>query len=126
QVDLAGLADFDALAMLAGLTVLAVASKFVGAFVGAIRQGVPRALLVGWGMVPRGEVGIVVAGLGLSAGAIDSEIYSVVVGMAIITTLIVPPLLPLLVGRAEPGATRGDEPGGPPAGTEDDGLPAEA
>ncbi len=68
---------------------------------------------------PRGEVGIVVAGLGLSTGAIDSEIYSVAVGMAILTTLIVPPLLPRLVRRAEGvAALLGDD--GPAAGIEDD------
>ena len=101
QVDLAGLANLDAMFLLLGITVLAVASKFIGALLGALREGRSRAVLVGWGMVPRGEVGIVVAGLGLSAGAIDSEIYSVVVGMAIITTLIVPPFLPRLVRSAE-------------------------
>ena len=129
QVDLAGLANIDALFLLAGITALAIGSKFVGAFIGAFGQGRWRAALVGWGMVPRGEVGIVVAGLGLSAGAIDSEIYSVVVGMAIITTLVVPPLLPWLVGRAEAeGATADGGPGGPAAGIEDDdGIrPAEA
>ena len=121
QVDLAGLASVDAILLLAGITALAVGSKFVGSFIGAIRQGRSRAMLIGWGMVPRGEVGIVVAGLGLSAGAIDSEIYSVVVGMAIITTLIVPPLLPRLVRRAETKATRSAEgEDGPPAGIEDD------
>jgi Kef-type K+ transport system membrane component KefB len=52
-------------------------------------------------MIPRGEVGIVVAGLGLSTRAIDGSLYSVVVGMAVITTLIVPPFLPALVRRAE-------------------------
>ncbi|MGZ8563627.1 MAG: cation:proton antiporter domain-containing protein, partial [Candidatus Limnocylindria bacterium] len=87
---------------------------------GALGQGRRRAALVGWGMVPRGEVGIVVAGLGLSAGAIDSEIYSVVVGMAIITTLIVPPLLPMLVRRAERDVRPLDEEGGPGIGLEDD------
>jgi Kef-type K+ transport system membrane component KefB len=76
-------------------------------------------VLIGWGMVPRGEVGIVVAGLGLSAGAIDAPMYSVVVGMAILTTLIVPPFLPALVARAEGSDRRADEEG-PPAGTEDD------
>jgi Kef-type K+ transport system membrane component KefB len=121
QVDLSGLANLEALLLLAGITALAVASKFVGASIGAIRHGRWRAALVGWGMVPRGEVGIVVAGLGLSAGAIDSEIYSVVVGMAIITTLIVPPLLPWLVRRAEAGAVAPDgRRGGPAAGIEDD------
>lgn len=105
QVELTALATPGAIGMLLGITALAVVSKFVGAFVGALREGVARAKLVGWGMVPRGEVGIVVAGLGLSRGAIDGEIYSVVVGMAIVTTLIVPPFLPRLVRQAE-----GDKP----------------
>jgi Kef-type K+ transport system membrane component KefB len=103
QVDLAGLASTEALGLLAGVTALAIASKFIGAFLGAIREGVREASLVGWGMVPRGEVGIVVAGLGLTAGAIDARIYSVVVGMAVITTLVVPPLLPLLIRRSSAG-----------------------
>jgi Kef-type K+ transport system membrane component KefB len=102
QVDLAGLANANALLLLLGITAVAIGTKFLGAFLGALRQGAWRGILVGWGMVPRGEVGIVVAGLGLSAGAIDSEIYSVVVGMAILTTLVVPPLLPTLLRRAEP------------------------
>jgi Kef-type K+ transport system membrane component KefB len=121
QVDLAVLADLEAILILLGITALAIGSKFIGAFVGAVRQGLWRGVLVGWGMVPRGEVGIVVAGLGLSAGAIDSEIYSVVVGMAILTTLIVPPLLPALLRRAERrGRPPDPHPDGPPAGTEDD------
>ena len=103
QVDLAGLANMEALLLLAGITGLAIASKFIGAFIGSIREGTARATLIGWGMVPRGEVGIVVAGLGLTTGAIGAEIYSVVVGMAIITTLIVPPFLPALVRRATDG-----------------------
>ncbi len=100
QVDLAGLGNLSTLGLLVGVTVLAVLTKFVGAFVGALREGRASALLIGWGMVPRGEVGIVVAGLGLQVGAIDGRLYSVVVGMAILTTLIVPPLLPRLVARA--------------------------
>jgi Kef-type K+ transport system membrane component KefB len=119
QVDLSGLANLDALLLLLGITLLAVGSKFIGAFLGALSQGRARAILVGWGMVPRGEVGIVVAGLGLSAGAIDAEIYSVVVGMAIITTLIVPPLLPVLIRRAEVQVQPVEESGASP-GTERD------
>ncbi len=123
QVDLGGLADLEAMLLLAGITILAVASKFIGAFIGAFREGRARAALVGWGMVPRGEVGIVVAGLGLSAGAIDSEIYTVVVGMAILTTLVVPPLLPALLRRAEADAVEQVDAIGPVAGVEyDDGL----
>lgn len=101
QMDLAGLASPTAIGLLVGLTALAAVTKFAGAFIGAAREGIRRASLIGWGMVPRGEVGIVVAGLGLSAGAISSEVYSIVVGMAILTTIIVPPFLPALVRRAE-------------------------
>lgn len=101
QVDLAGLASVEAIGLIAGITALAIGSKFIGALLGAIREGPARAALIGWGMVPRGEVGIVVAGLGLSTAAIGADIYSVVVAMSIITTLIVPPLLPPLVRRAE-------------------------
>ena len=104
QVELSVFTRLETLVLLLGVTGLAVVTKFGGAFIGALRHGLPRATLIGWGMVPRGEVGIVVAGLGLSAGAIGADIYSVVVGMAIITTLIVPPFLPMLVARAEPGA----------------------
>jgi Kef-type K+ transport system membrane component KefB len=120
QVDLAGLASGEAVLVLLGITALAVASKFVGAFIGSVREGTWRGVLIGWGMVPRGEVGIVVAGLGLTAGAIDAQIYSVVVGMAILTTLIVPPLLPALLRRAEREVEPPPASDGPPPGTEDD------
>ncbi|MEO8510938.1 MAG: cation:proton antiporter [Chloroflexota bacterium] len=113
QVDVGALADPATLALVAGITLIAVVTKFVGAFLGAIRSGAARAAAIGWGMVPRGEVGIVVAGLGLQSGAIDGPLYSVVVGMAVITTLIVPPFLPALVRRAE-GVPRGHEAGRSP------------
>jgi Kef-type K+ transport system membrane component KefB len=101
QIDLAGLAGWSPLGLLLAVSALAVVAKFVAAFAGALPLGRARAALIGWGMVPRGEVGIVVAGLGLAAGAIDGTLYSVVVGMAVLTTLVVPPLLPALVRRAE-------------------------
>ncbi|MGH2454672.1 MAG: cation:proton antiporter [Candidatus Limnocylindria bacterium] len=106
QVDLAAFTSLGTLLLLGGITLVAVGTKFVGSFLGALRLGRRRATLIGWGMVPRGEVGIVVAGLGLSAGAISGELYSVVVGMAILTTLVVPPLLPPLLRRAEHIADR--------------------
>ena len=48
---------------------------------------------VGVGMIPRGEVGMVVAQLGMSLGVIPKPVYAVVVFMAVATTLIAPPLL---------------------------------
>ena len=125
QVDLAGLANAGTLLLVAGVTLVAVATKFIGAFIGAIRLGRSKAMLIGWGMVPRGEVGIVVAGLGLQIGAIEGQLYTVVVAMAILTTLIVPPLLPMLVRGAE-GSSESEPEEGPAAGIEDDdGVPGE-
>jgi Kef-type K+ transport system membrane component KefB len=101
QIDLSGLVDPFAIGLFLAVTAVAVATKFAGSFIGAISMGKRRAVLIGWGMVPRGEVGIVVAGLGLQLGVIAGSIYSVVVAMAIATTLIVPPLVPRLVRWAE-------------------------
>jgi Kef-type K+ transport system membrane component KefB len=101
QVDLTGLFEPMTILMLLAVTAVAVATKFLGSFIGAISLGARRAVLVGWGMVPRGEVGIVVAGLGLQIGVIGGSMYSVVVAMAIATTLLVPPLIPRLVRWAE-------------------------
>ena len=54
-------------------------------------------------MVPRGEVGIIVAQIGLSLAVIGPELYGVVLFMAVATTLIAPPFLKLLY-RGEPAA----------------------
>lgn len=69
-----------------------------------VRSGRRRATLIAWGMVPRGEVEIIVAGLALAAGAIGRELYAVIVGMVVITALLVPPLMGGPVRRAEPEA----------------------
>jgi len=104
QIDLSVFGSPQTIVLLAGVTVLAVVGKFLGAFLGAIRLGRSRAALVGWAMVPRGEVEIIVAGLALTSGAFGSDLYVVVVAMVLITSLVVPPLLPALVRRAEPEA----------------------
>ncbi len=71
----------------------AVISKLVGCGLGAIRLGRVEMMRIGCGMVPRGEVGMVVAQLGLSMAVIDKPIYSVVVFMAVATTIAAPALL---------------------------------
>ena len=100
QVDLGAFADAGTLALLAGVTVLAAATQFVGAWLGARSLGGREAAFVGVGMVPRGEVGIIVAGIGRAAGVIDAELFAIIVGMSILTTLAVPPLLRALAPRA--------------------------
>jgi Kef-type K+ transport system membrane component KefB len=102
QVDPAAFGSPATIGLLVGITLLAVSAKFAGSFLGAIRTGRQRAALIAWGMVPRGEVEIIVAGLALTAGAINPDLYAVIVAMVVITALIVPPLMGPLVRRAEP------------------------
>jgi Kef-type K+ transport system membrane component KefB len=51
-------------------------------------------------MVPRGEVGIIVAGIGSAAGVIGDELFAVIVAMSVLTTLLVPPVLRSLLSPA--------------------------
>jgi Kef-type K+ transport system membrane component KefB len=103
QVDLGAFVDAGTLALLAGVTALAVATKFAGAWLGARSLGRADATFIGVGMVPRGEVGIIVAGIGRTTGVIGDELFAVIVGMSILTTLAVPPILRALGnGGAEP------------------------
>jgi Kef-type K+ transport system membrane component KefB len=81
--------------VLLALVILAAAvfSKMIGCGLGAIRMSWPDRLRVGTGMVPRGEVGMVVAQMGLTLKVVETPVYGVVVFMAVMTTLIAPPLL---------------------------------
>jgi Kef-type K+ transport system membrane component KefB len=97
EVDLGALADAGSLALLAGVTVLAIVTKLVACWIGARGMEPGERALVAVGMVPRGEVGIIVAGIGSTAGVIDAELFAVIVGMAVLTTLIAPPALKRLV-----------------------------
>lgn len=90
------------------ITLVAIVTKLLGCGLGALNLGVRRAAQVGMGMVPRGEVGIIVAQIGLSLTIIEPEIYGAVLFMAVATTIIAPPFLKLLyaneaAARAEVG-----------------------
>jgi Kef-type K+ transport system membrane component KefB len=78
------------------VTGVAVLTKVVGCGLGVVGQGWKRAAQVGVGMIPRGEVGIVVAQIGLTLGIVSDALFGVVVAMAVATTLVAPPLLQLL------------------------------
>jgi Kef-type K+ transport system membrane component KefB len=75
------------------VVVAAILSKLIACGIGAWRLGGMDMLRVGVGMVPRGEVGMVVAQIGLSLGVINKAVYAVVVFMTVVTTLVAPPLL---------------------------------
>ncbi len=90
QVRLETFANMSVLGVAAGLTVAAIIGKQVCGL------GVPRGydrLTVGVGMIPRGEVGLIFAGIGKNLRVIDDATFSAVVIMVIVTTLFTPPLL---------------------------------
>jgi Kef-type K+ transport system membrane component KefB len=93
ELDLGTLLGGHALVLLAAITVIAAGTKLVPAYLAARPLGKDEAMIVGVGMIPRGEVGIVVASIGAAEGVVDPELFGVVVGMSILTTLIAPFLL---------------------------------
>lgn len=99
KVNLSELASVDALLMLAVVTVIAIVSKLAGGFLGALSLGGRSASIVGFGMVPRGEVGVVIASLGLAAGVFNARIYAIIVAMSLLTAMVTPPVLAWLLKR---------------------------
>ncbi len=93
QIDLRALADRSTFILMMIVLAAAVVSKLIGCGLGAYSLGKADMLRIGAGMLPRGEVGMVVAQLGLSMGVIAKPIYSVVVCMAVFSTMVAPPLL---------------------------------
>ena len=93
NLDLHTLRDPQTLGLGVALLLAAVVTKIVGCGLGAIRFGTRDALRIGVGMVPRGEVGMVVAQLGLTLGVVSPSLYAVTVLMAVGTTIVAPPLL---------------------------------
>jgi Kef-type K+ transport system membrane component KefB len=93
QVNLQELASLPVLGTLLLVTLLAVASKLIGCGLGALSLGRKSALIVGVGMVPRGEVGIIVASLGKTANVFSDTIYAIIIAMSLLTSVIAPPLL---------------------------------
>lgn len=93
ELDLGALLNVDALALFAAVTGVAVLSKWVGARIGARGLEPREAQIIAVGMVPRGEVGIIVASIGATAGVVGDELFAVIVAMSIATTLAVPPVL---------------------------------
>lgn len=96
QVDWRLFLDGSLLGLAAAVTGLAVLSKLVGCGLAAAGLGRRAMAVVGVGMVPRGEVGLIVASVGASLRVIPPPVFSVVVMMSVITTLVVPPVLTLL------------------------------
>jgi Kef-type K+ transport system membrane component KefB len=98
QVDLRGI-NFNVLYLAGIMVAVAIITKIVGCGLPAmifLKDNKNKAMKVGIGMVSRGEVGLIVAGVGVSAGALTTDIYTSVIIMVAVTTIITPILLKMV------------------------------
>lgn len=97
NVKLETLFNLPILLVALGITVAA----FLGKIVSGIVAGKVNKSIVGFGMIPRGEVGLIFAMIGKSLGIVSDEIFSAIVIMVILTTLLTPPILTFLLRRQD-------------------------
>ena len=91
QVDLTGV-NIEVLILSAIVVIVAVISKLVGCGLPSLLflRDKSKAMIVGIGMISRGEVGLIVAGIGVTSGVLSSNIYTTIIIMIAITTLVTP------------------------------------
>lgn len=97
NVKLETLFNLPILLVALGITVAA----FIGKIVSGLVAGKVNKYIVGFGMIPRGEVGLIFAMIGKSLGIVSDEIFSAIVIMVILTTLLTPPILTFLLRRQD-------------------------
>lgn len=87
--------DINALWIMLFISVAAIVGKIIGSGLGAKLGKFTwlESLQLGIGMVSRGEVGLIVASVGLQSGLLDADLFSAIIGMVLITTLVTPPML---------------------------------
>ena len=105
MVDVSALCSKSVLIVGAIYTALAVVAKVVGCMLPSLCCGfnLLGSLRIGAGMVPRGEVALIIAGLGLSAGYLSQEIFGIGIMMTLITTMVAPPGLVALFKSKKKG-----------------------
>jgi len=92
---------------LLGAALLLTFVAIVGKLVAGLAAGDVDRWIVGWGMVPRGEVGLIFAFVGHALGVIDERLLSLIVLVVLWTTLVTPPVLGHLLARRRPSAAAG-------------------
>ena len=90
------------------ISVLAVIGKVFGCGMPALAVGfnIRGATRIGVGMMPRGEVALIVAGVGLSRGVIEPDVFGVAIMMTFITTVLAPIMLVPIFQRGGPGSRK--------------------
>ncbi len=101
QVKLETMFNLPVLAVALGITAVA----FIGKLVAGLAAGKVNKWLVGFGMVPRGEVGLIFASIGKAMGVVNDEVFSIIVIMVILTTLLTPPILTVLLKKMHKAET---------------------
>jgi Kef-type K+ transport system membrane component KefB len=106
RMDLTALADPPVLAAAALVLLVAVGGKLAGAYLGAIGSGLCgwQALALGAGINARGVIQVVVAMIGLQLGVLSTAGYTIIVLVAIITSMMAAPLMRLALNRVPPTA----------------------
>lgn len=104
QVRLETFTDAKVLSVAAGLSVAAILGKQVCGLV--VKKGYDR-LVIGLGMIPRGEVGLIFAAIGKGLGVVNDSVFSAIVIMVIVTTLATPPALKFALDRGAAKKPRG-------------------
>jgi len=86
-----------------GVLLVAIVGKFVGAYAGArlSRIGHWEALALGAGMNARGVIEVIIAMVGLRLGVLSAEVYTIIILVAVVTSLMAPPILRLTMARVE-------------------------
>lgn len=101
QLDLSALLDLPIAVLAVALAGIGIVTKVAGGMVGAWSIGRWGAITVGFGMVPRGEVGIVVANLALAAGVVGADLFAAMLVAVVLTTVAAPYLLAWSVPKAK-------------------------
>ena len=109
-VDISVFAKIDVLKIGAVYALLAIIAKVLGCALPALFMNFNTigSLRIGCGMIPRGEVALIIAGIGMTMGILDNDIFGVAIIMTLATTLFAPPLLSFTLGVGGKG-TRKDE-----------------
>ena len=109
DADIAAMARPAVIGLAAALVITAIVGKLASA-VGAVGLRVDKAL-IGIGMIPRGEVGIIFASIGLAEGVLGDDQYAALLIVVLVTTLMTPPLLRWRVAQLQADLTADDDAG---------------
>jgi Kef-type K+ transport system membrane component KefB len=111
QVNFTGI-NLEVLLLSVVVIVVAIVSKLAGCGLPAtiFLRNKSRAMRVGIGMISRGEVGLIVAGIGVSSGVLSSNVYTAIIIMVAVTTVITPVWLKRVYSRESAAANEASEP----------------